>query len=564
MALTFTTGMTEISDADSVTNWAAYKITAGGGTPSAVLDTDLYKEGIGCIGIVPTSAKDCGMVFDYYAANGNTVLNLSTTGNEVLGVWILILSKAMLNTIANGGAYIIVTAVDAVPSTTNKWAKWWIMGSDEFHEGWNFFLVDTRKTPSATNGGWVSGDLATTYRIGIGVNCISSWKAEWLYCDWMCYGRPIYTLTGDGSTVADWADFLSDSETLVNGLIEDINGAYSVSCGIQFGDDAQTATTTFTDATGQCVNFKRYLYYYSTGLTDALNYGDYYIVSAEGAASYGTSITLGSLVGTNEGILGGVFRSLSPANVSVKVDFNTDQAHITTLDFHCVTFSGIRGTIDLGNNSAFNYFSCTFIDCSQVNPNGNPEMRNCFFIDTADVDSALLWNENIDIRASKFISNTTGAAIEHPSAVGTPYSYYGLSFSGNTYDVLNSSGSAITINYDANCSPAPSSYEGSTVTFQTSVTLTIRKVKSGNEPTEYARVAIYRKSDMLEILNADADVADDQNPTYYKKSTTWTQTGIVIIIRARETGYLPFEVELTIPAGGLDLTAVWIEDPNFN
>ena len=562
MALTFTTGMTEINDADAITNWAAYKITSGGATPTATLDTDIKKEGSGSICCTPTSAKDCGLVFDYYAANGNSVLDLSASGSEVIGVWILILSPALIETFQNGGGYIIVTAVDAIPSSTNKWAKWYINGSDKFKEGWNFFLIDTRKTPSATNGGWVSGDLATTYRIGAGTVTISSWRADWFYVDWMCYGRPIYTLKGDGSTVADWADFLNDSETNVNGLIQDINGAFAVSCGIQFGDDAQTATTTFVDATNQAINFKRYTYYYG-GEVDALNYTDYYIISAEGAASYGTSVTLGSLIGSDEGLLGGAFRNLDPTNITVHIDFNTDQAHITALNMYGVTFSGISGNIDLGNNNSFKYYSCTFIDCEQVDANGGCSIRNCFIIDTSSTSGALLWNESIDIQKCKFISNTIGAAIQHPSAVGSPYSYYGLSFSGNTYDVNNTSGSSITVNYDSACSPPPSTYTGSTVTFQTSITITVRHVKSGDEPSEYARVAVYRQSDMYEIMNKDADVADDQNPTYYKASTSWTQSGITVIVRARETGYLPFEVILTVPAGGLDVTAVWIEDPNY-
>jgi len=58
-------------------------------------------------------------------------------------------------------------------------------------------------------------------------------------------------------------------------------------------------------------------------------------------------------------------------------------------------------------------------------------------------DGALLWNESINIKSSSFvgISNSvvTAAAIQHPSAASSPYTYDALTFSGNDYDVNNTS-----------------------------------------------------------------------------------------------------------------------------
>jgi hypothetical protein len=639
MALTFNTGMTEISDADSLTDWAVYKITAGGATPTLDLNTNVKKEGTGCIGIIPTASKDCGMIFNYYNANGSTVLDLTTVGNEVIQYWMQSMSSALVATIASGGLYLIVTAVDAIPSSSNKWAKWYIGGSDNHPEGWNSFMIDTRKTPSATNGGWTyATDAPNTYRIGIGAlaSSATAWKAENIYIDRMAYGRPIYTLTGDGVLTADWADFLSDADTEVNGLIQDINGAFEVSCGIQFGDDSQTATTTFVDATNQTLNWKRYQYY-SSGMVDSITYADYYKISAEGAASYLTSVTLGSLVGTDAGILGGQIKSLDPTNVPVIIDFNTDQAHITALNMYGVTFSGITGTINLGANSSFNYFSCSFIDCDQVDPDGACEIRNTLFIDTSDTVAALLWDANIDIQDCTFIANTTGAAIEHDTwdgtasgtatntgsetttlydttasftttvavndivynetddswgrvtvvvsntelthtalsggtnnywttsdaySVATPYDYTNLVFSGNTYDIDNTTSPANVVAISKAGTSNPSAYPtGDFVAIQGSVSIQITVKDKAGGNIQNAQTAVYLTSDMSEILNTDTNASGVASTTYAGS----TPAAVLVRVRKSEDTddprYFPFSKEDTISTSGLTLTVTLEVNP---
>jgi hypothetical protein len=568
MALTFTTGMTEIDDADALTDWSVYKITAGGGSPSLDLNTNVKKEGTGCIGIIPTRNKDCGMVFDYYNDQGSTVLDLTTVGNEVIQVWIQSLSSALVQSLANGGIYIIVTAVDAVPTTSNKWAKWYVGGSDEHPEGWTSFMIDTRKTPSATNGGWTyATDAPNTYRIGIGAMAadVTAWKAENLYVDRLAYGRPNYTLQGDGALTADWADFLSHADTEVNSLIEDINGAYALSCGIQFGDDAQTATTTFVDATGQTLNFKRYTYY-SSGTVDSLTYTDYYKVSAEGAASFGTSVTIGSLVGSDSGIQGGTIRSLDPANVPVDLDFNTDQSHITALNMYGVTFLSIRGDIDLGDNSAFNYFSCTFLDCSVVDANGACEIVNCLFLDTGDPVAALLWNANIDISSSSFRANADPtydpAGILH--TVSGTYQYDNLKFSGNDYDIAFSGSSPSDwLTVESINQSDPGTYTvivGSGVSIDNAVFLTVNVEDNIGTAISGVAVAIYTASGgVVELMNEYTTPAGQAQESY-------NYLGIMpITIRLRksstgDTRYYPITAVGEIGSTGFTLTAVMSED----
>lgn len=96
-------------------------------------------------------------------------------------------------------------------------------------------------------------------------------------------------------------------------------------------------------------------------------------------------------------------------------------------------------------------------------------------------DGALLWNESIDIKNSSFLGNTNSAAnaaaIQHPSAVGSPYTYDKLTFSGNNFDINNTSGSAITINALNGSNPVTS--KGSAVTINNTVSVKIT-VKDAN------------------------------------------------------------------------------------
>ena len=463
MALTFSTGLTSIDAADATTNWAPYKLTAGGATPSVVSVTDLKKEGTACNGIKPTSNKDCGMVFDYYAANTNTVLNMETSGNEVIAFWLRSLFSGQVLTQASGGLYLIICAGNGIPGGTTNWAKWYIGGSDDNPDGWTWYQVDTRKAPSASGAGWTAGpagSLSTVYRIGVGAYASSATAArvENFLVDEMWYGWPTYKVTGDGTTVCDWSDFLGDSVTNVTGLIEDINGSLQMACGVQIGDDAQSSTTTFDDDTNQALNWKRFTYHNGTSIVDSLNYSDYYIFNTAGAASFNTSFTLGNIVGTEAGIVGGTIKSLDPTNVPLEIDFSTDSAHMSAMNLYGVTFSDVTGPIALGNDASYDVFSCQWVGCTQVDPVGACVIRNNLFINTADVDAALLWQSNIDIADCQFIANTVGAAIEITETVDQDYD--NLLFSGNTDDTLLNNGTPGTaIDVSKSNGSNPTTYE---------------------------------------------------------------------------------------------------------
>ena len=159
-------------------------------------------------------------------------------------------------------------------------------------------------------------------------------------------------------------------------------------------------------------------------------------------------------------------------------------------------------------------FGCTVVGCSQFDPVGAPVIANCTFAETDNTNASLLWNENIDIVSCNFIANTLGAAIEMGDSVGSPYSYDALFFSGNTFDVLNSSGSAITIN--KNNLADPSTSEGSAVTFAASYIFVIEGLELNTE------VTIVTKDTTTVLFHVEDATTADGNGKY---KVSYTHSG---------------------------------------
>ena len=120
-------------------------------------------------------------------------------------------------------------------------------------------------------------------------------------------------------------------------------------------------------------------------------------------------------------------------------------------------------------------------------------------VGTVSTVAGLKWNDSIDITDSDFIANTIGAAIEYPSSVNSPFDNNALTFSGNTNDANNTSGSAITVNKLAGSNPA--TYTGSLVTFSASFTLTLTDIPQD------VQVTLVNSSTRAELQNSTTPVS---------------------------------------------------------
>jgi hypothetical protein len=221
----------------------------------------------------------------------------------------------------------------------------------------------------------------------------------------------------------------------------------------------------------------------SSAWVDAVS-ATFHGIKRVGNATNGTSLTLGTKVGTGDTAKGRNGVLITSAGQSVTIDLDDGHAGAgKALLVYGSTFRKITGTFAFGPTPAFEFIGNTVDQCVQVTDIAGAVIRNCIFSGTASASGALAWGTGMDIKNSDFISNTTGAGILHASATGSPFSYDKLIFSGNTYDVNNTSGSSITVN--KNNSANPTTYTGSTVTFEATYTLTISGFVTGSDIVVY-------------------------------------------------------------------------------
>jgi hypothetical protein len=313
---TITSGMTLTDGAEATTNYNEVRWSGGGQAPtSPAQETGFFVQGNACNSMrVSRSNTVAGMAYTL-----SSPIDMSSgNGNEVLGMWIAITSPTAVDTVANNGIFIWVSS--STETGTNEptaYRGWTVGGSDAPITSFRYVQIDVSNTASFS-GGLI--DFTNIRRVGVGISTpgtVPTLRSDNIYMDAHYIGRPVYTGTSIALEAAmDWDDFLSDSITNENGLIEDLGGIYRCGCGFQIGDTTQSTATEFIDTSDTKILFKEFIYYNgSTTPIQALDYARDYGVFVEGAsASNNTTVTLGTTVGSGDdrvGVLGG---SLSTAN----------------------------------------------------------------------------------------------------------------------------------------------------------------------------------------------------------------------------------------------------------
>lgn len=438
MALTIAIeGLGIIANADAVTNDTGgtgtgdWGFTGDGGVAWG-LTTDTFLYGVSCISMA-LSNKAGWLYFDRVAGNE---LDFDIAGSEEgqhIYIWVHCPTIGLMNTLANTGLVV------RLGTSTSDYRTFTIAGNDDsngWDGGWKCFVIDPTKAGSVTDTG--SYDPGSIQLIGVYADATATAKGDNIFVSQIAVGFGL-RITGDSTTA--WDDVVTYTTDLPNrawGMMQEREGIYYAYGKMWIGDAAaQAAAVSFTNPSGVVIQFGISEYYNISSAWVTSADLDYQGLVIEDHASYTTTYEDGVLVGSDAGRSGSVI--IGNANHDVTLDFYGGNHADSVTRLYGSAFKSITGSILWGDDGDHRCFSVVFEECAQFDPVGAVVIRNCNFINTASIDAALLWNESINIQKCNFIANTNGAGIEHRYVVGSPYDYTDLIFSGNTYDVLNSS-----------------------------------------------------------------------------------------------------------------------------
>lgn len=480
MALTVTSDLTVLTTAESVTNWVAI------GAQSPLLEPDFYVQGSNSISRAVSGASvDKGMVW-----NNTTAIDF-TTGthkDKLVYIWMRSNTPGLMATRAAGGMKV------RLGNSTTVFREWYVSGSDVWgaNDGWVCFVIDPQSAGSLTTGAY---SAASVQYFGGSMITTTTAKGQNFGIDQIAYGRGELRVTGTVAVAgegikeiaaADWG-----TSTVRRGIITEKAGIYYVRGKLVIGH-ATTATDWSTR--NETVAFETTTYYNGTNVVKAIpdaSVGG--TAGSDGQTSYvglgfiggsaATTINMGILVGSDNG------RSGSTFTVPLQTDLTTDGRVLATvsasdatmgLSIYASSFIGFEGAIDLRGTgiASDDLFATTFSGCGRLD--SNMEIRNCNILNSVALatDGAYIWKSDSDVQKCLFVNNSRAIVFE--SATGTPFTFSGMSFSANTFDVRNESGSAITINQSTSNASTKEESSGA-ITLVNSTTLTLTGLKN---PTE--------------------------------------------------------------------------------
>lgn len=537
MALTVAFNGTNVTTADSTTDWDSITITA----PEA-WTVEVVHQGAASIGFQASSKDGLGC---YEMPTGSFNFDTTHLGQHVF-FWINVTMPGTVEALATGGLYLVIG------SDQSNYKKFLIAAKDYkevMEKGFARFVLDPSKTATETVG---TPDMTAITLFGAWIDTDEAARIDQLFIDRIDVG---WGLTVSGTSTDFWNDLVIGDINLnagvrdgMYGIAQKYNDTFYLYGQVKI-EQGVSANTVISDS-GKSVKFVSQQYYNGSAWVDMVS-DSFFKLEFVDDATYATQFNDGIAVGTDAG------RSGSGISGSLLHDTTFDASGMTNnsssfLKMYATQLTNFRGGILWHNDVDSLFYGGSIITSGQFVP-GIAKMRNLTIAETSDLDAGLLWNESIDIQNCQFIANSIGAAIEFPSAVGTPYDFTNMSFSGNTFDVLNSSGSAIDINNDSNSNGSTS--EGSAVTFLSSITLTM----------------IVKDQDGTEVVGAYAYI-DDNNITPFIMNTTTNASGIASTghtagavsgstWRVRKYGYKPFLATVDIASADINLPITLITDP---
>ncbi len=281
-------------DAEVITNWTT--TAAWSATPA--VSNDVFLQGSNAINARASSATPGTLALYWnHLTTGTANLDLTTAGHRVF-FWIKCFSLPAMEQRVRGGIGISLSSTAGVTKTgVDPWSgisdskQWFVSGSDtDPLSGWVCYVVDPASTPDLSLGSPV---MTSVDRIGIRAGALQtvgggSVKPNPVIWDVLRYGTGLTIKDGTSGSPVTFQDiYTADSATAAQwGVVTRSAGIYFLAGKLNFGTVGQTAVTAFTD-TNQVIVFNDF----PVG-------SGFYEFLLNGAASFATTVTLGSISGT--------------------------------------------------------------------------------------------------------------------------------------------------------------------------------------------------------------------------------------------------------------------------
>lgn len=385
MALTVTTELVRITDAETVTGWSTY---GSGGAGALALEPDFFVQNANCISRGVSGAVIKGMTFDIGAG---ATLNFSTThAGKLVYIWMRTSTPGLCETRINGGIRIVLGSGATAPAdAAGAWSAWYVDGSDTVAatDGWKCYVISPSLTASTTFGGGV--DLTAVRWFGGVQRSTGTLKGQNFGIDAIYYGFGELRVRGTNTTVGSGFKEISDADygTITNryGVMTIKEGIFFIQGRIVLGDNVSTNATDFTSQ-DEIIVYNYPTYYDGTRIRacipDARPDGTTYLgITRVGNATNDTNVAIGVKVGTGDtasGRSGGSF-----TGSRIRTDFLGQSGTVKATSYlrvYGAQFSKFNGGINLTSNVGTDEWLGGSIIKSGTLQSGPVTVRNTNFI----------------------------------------------------------------------------------------------------------------------------------------------------------------------------------------
>lgn len=436
----YTTDLVDITLAESTTNWVAL----GGGGAGLGIGADFSMQGTYCVDKQINNAEK-GQVYN----NGTTI----TPGTDThFFLWVFLATPGLSATLANRGVGVVIGTSTAAYNTFH------VEGSDTYGAVGRVgkcypirYVTTANATPPYRTLTGTPG--AAPQYFGATANILSAVKGANFGVDAIRYGTGLFITAGDVTTKGTISGAATTNDTLANrwGILTFTAGStYELQGRLVIGqNNAGTPTAAYFEDSNKSIIL--------VDTPHSLSTFTQIIVDHASTIFNLTGVTVEAAGTNNPGRL--VYNNASTVSA------------LTNCTFSKLGLSTLRAGVTANTT--------TWRSSGQITTNG-ASMTSCT-VESSSATQALVINttaEASNLHTCNFKTNNRAILITAP---GT-YTFDGHKFSGNTYDIENSSSGLVTINAINGCNVSTFiNTGGGSVVINNSVTLTLTGIVNGSE-----------------------------------------------------------------------------------